>query len=147
VTATQVDGKQVVASEQVVSPLPNPDGSGGFLHFKQIVKLLLLDDGSEVFGCVHCEFTGGSYQKIGQHLRVHKPPALNGHRSKLAAPVADVLPEDMTIGELFGQYQRAEALMAQLERLAESRNEWRARAQEAEKKIASLQSIFGNVVR
>ncbi len=133
-TATSVDGVEVVASEQAPSALPQTNGKPVML--KQTLKLLLAD-GREVFGCVHCDYTAEKSSSIYPHLKKHSERVRR-------EPVATI-PEDMTIGELFGQYQRAEALADQLDRMIDNRNEWKARAQDAESSLNALRRALKGV--
>jgi hypothetical protein len=117
VTATHVDGRAVVASERAASNITGRDGQP--IRFKQIL-MLLLDDGTVVYGCAHCDYTGPSPNNVRPHL--------NRHRASKAG--AD------TIAQLAAQLgtDRAE--------LVRERDEWKTRARKAEGELARLRRII-----
>lgn len=68
-TATHVKGVAVVADEPARSPISRP---GVNVVFDQI-RHLLLADGSEWYGCVHCDYVSQNPNSIRPHLKAHKP--------------------------------------------------------------------------
>jgi len=119
----RIDGVLVIAEQLARSSLPTPPGGSPVL-FKQITELLL-EDGQTLYGCVHCDFVGDSAPQVRPHLRVH--------RSGNAAPLAAL--NGMSVAELIG---RAQAW----ERLASERDEWKDRAQKAEKQLGTLRNAL-----
>jgi hypothetical protein len=116
-TASQVDGRAVIATERATSNITGHDGQP--IRFKQILRLLL-EDGTVLYGCAHCDFTGPSPNNVRPHLNRHR-------RSKAA---------NDTIAELAAQLgtDRAE--------LVRDRDEWKARARKAEGELARLRRII-----
>jgi hypothetical protein len=135
-TATTVDGRAVIASEPALSPLSEVKGRP--IYYKQIVRLLL-DDDREVFGCVHCDFTGQSAQSLYSHLKRHS--GRKAQRAKAAPPV----PMDVTLGDLLAGQRQTSELMALIEQITEDRNEWKRRAREAERRLKVLRDAIGGV--
>lgn len=113
-TATHVNGLAVIAAEPALSPITT--GGGKPIHFHQIHKLLLEDE-SIVFGCVHCDFAGGSINAVRPHL--------NKHRAHTAAKPNRPKLRDLTLTELLKR-------LDDLERITAERDGWRARALKAE---------------
>ncbi|WP_019061562.1 hypothetical protein [Streptomyces prunicolor] len=70
-TATHVKGVTVVADEPARSPISRP---GVNVVFDQI-RHLLLADGSEWYGCLHCDYVSQNQNSIRPHLKAHKPKA------------------------------------------------------------------------
>lgn len=66
-TATRVNGIAVIASEPAESPISRP---GKTIYFKQIVKLLLEND-TEAYGCIHCDWTANESARVRSHLKKH----------------------------------------------------------------------------
>ncbi|MFG3710798.1 hypothetical protein [Micromonospora sp. NPDC047730] len=64
-TATHVNGVEVYAVEPYPSPIPGPHGEK--LYFKQTVRILLAN-GQELAGCVHCDYTSENWRSIRPHL-------------------------------------------------------------------------------
>lgn len=119
-TATEVNGVAVVATEPVLSPMSRP---GKPIPFTRIVRLLLADD-AELHGCTECVFTDPSLGKVRNHLKDHKKTS-----------VPDGL-ADLTVAELIERAGAVGARAGALERMTESRNEWKTRAQRAERAAA-----------
>jgi hypothetical protein len=78
VTAASVNGIAVVASEPAEAAFKSKK-----VLFKQIL-LLLLEDGTEVYGCLHCDYTANSPVRVRPHLGKHT------NRTKIA-PLQDEL--------------------------------------------------------
>lgn len=70
-TASRVDGREVIAAEPAKSPLSKP---GSPIYFRKILKLLL-DDSSEVYGCQKCAYTAPSSMQVVAHLSKHAEKA------------------------------------------------------------------------
>jgi hypothetical protein len=119
-TATHVGAVAVVADEPAQSPIK--DVRGNPIFFKQI-RELLLEDGTAVFGCVHCDYTGASTAVIRPHLRVHKDPSSGGRK------------RDLTLKELIREVEGMEEIKA-------DRDRWKARAELAERKLAQFRAAF-----
>lgn len=137
-TATVVNGHAVIASEPAVSPLTgNANRALGTIHYKQIVKLQLAD-GSEVYGCIHCDFVRDAANKVYPHLKKHKAAArgANGH-----SPAGDVL--SMTVEQLLDRQRDASAYQAAIDRLTVDRDEWKQRARTAERDLRTIRSALG----
>jgi len=122
-TATQVDGVDVVADEPARSPVNDREGNP--IYFKQM-RELLLSDGRTVYGCIHCDYTAERLSQVRPHLNKHrdgKQPRGSGAIAVLAKQLA------------------AQAI--QVETLAADRDQWRQRARSAEKSLADLRKALG----
>lgn len=137
-TATVVDGKAVVATEPAISPLSTDEKP---VHFKQFVRLLL-DDESEVYGCVHCDFTDAAWTRVRSHLGIHG----NGRRSgrpRKEPVLADSEVLALTLGELIERARQAEHRIDVVLQLQEDRDRWKARAKDAERRLNVLRTALG----
>lgn len=70
-TATSINGVAVIASEPAESKI---SVSGRPVYFKQIMKLLL-EDGTEAYGCAHCDWTANGAPSVRSHLKKHSTKA------------------------------------------------------------------------
>lgn len=127
-TATTVNGHEVVADDPALSPLSTPEKP---IYYKQI-RQLLLGDGSVMFGCAHCDFTTPHMVRVRPHLRVHAESA-----PVRVGTVDDVMDNLREVIE-----QRHAGLLAAIERLSGERDEWKARAVKAEKSLATLRKAL-----
>lgn len=125
-----VKGLEVIEVEFAESPLSTPDKP---VHFQQIVKILL-SDGSITYGCAWagCGFTRDTAIAVRPHLKVHKPD------------VRDV--SALTVGEVLELARSAEKMRVDLDRvererdrLRKSLDEWKPRAQVAERRLNTIQ--------
>ncbi|WP_242890138.1 hypothetical protein [Actinomadura litoris] len=123
VTATHVDGVPVIHTEPAESPLST---SVKPVFFKQIVKLLL-EDGTEMFGCLHCDFTRTAPLPIRSHLKAHAARYKKGDHPQKSA--------EMSLTDLL-------ARVAEMDKVTAERDEWKRRAREAERKLASLRQAL-----
>lgn len=124
-TATEVNGHQVVADEPTKSSLTR---SGGQPIFYTQTRTLLLDDETVVYGCVHCDYTADSPNGIRPHLKKH-----TGRARTNAAPIPA---ENMSLADLMRK-------VAELDKLTADRDHWRQRAQKAERALATLRRALG----
>jgi hypothetical protein len=127
-TATHVNGLEVMAEEPVASPLGTPERP---MYFRQIRRLLLAD-GSEVFGCVHCDFTADAAGRVRGHLAKHSPPGTPSP----AAPSRKG--RRINVNELLTRLAHGDAAVARLRAVEEERNQWRTRALDAERTLATI---------
>jgi hypothetical protein len=141
-TATEVDGKKVIAVEPVLTPLSTPDNS---IFYKQTV-LLLLEDDTEVYGCNHagCSYASTRIGSVRSHLVVH-----NGSRKKResgsikddSSHLAGL--EELTLAEIMelaSEQLRADTTV--LDKVREDRDSWKARAKEAESKLVKVKKAW-----
>lgn len=144
-TATHVNGVEVVATEPVDSPLSTPENR---IQFTRIVKLLLAND-SEVHGCTECTFTAVRVGSVRSHLgQAHPSARANGRRGQHPEPPTNGHAPDvnaMTIGELLNTGTQVAALTVALERLANDRDDWKARAKAAEKRLNAMRNALGTL--
>ncbi|MFK0142502.1 hypothetical protein [Streptomyces murinus] len=140
----KINGLEVIAIEFAETPLSTPEKP---VHFKQIVKILL-EDGSVVYGCAWagCGFIRDTAIAVRPHLKAHKPDTDTG--KKLDAPDVNTL----TVGELLELAGSAQTLRLDLERttrerdrLAKSLDEWKQRAQTAQRRLNSIQKALAPV--
>jgi hypothetical protein len=121
VTATHVDGVEVLADEAAKAAMVSRDGSP--IYFKQIRELLLAD-GQTVYGCVHCDYTANSVNRVRPHLNKHRTDKVRGGTS------------DALLRQLV-------AKVAELEIVTRERDEYKRRAQAAEKSLRDLRKALG----
>jgi hypothetical protein len=131
---TTVDGVAVIAEEQVESPLSTPERP---IYFTRIKRFLLANE-TTVFGCSECGFTGATWHVVRGHLTTN-------HSDR--KPRSETVPLGMTLGELLEQERRAAHLANQVERLLDERDEWKARAKEAERDLAAIRKALGVVTQ
>lgn len=86
-TATAVRGAAVLAVEPVASRWVDK-GSGAPRVYRTIVRLLL-EDGTEVFGCTKCDYTADGPNSVAAHQRTHTVAAA---REATPAPAAAPTP-------------------------------------------------------
>lgn len=122
-TATQVDGVAVVATEPAFSNWKN-SRTGEPFALKQVVRLLL-EDGREVFGCTWCDYSHERMESVRPHL--------NKHRDEKRAAQTNVATE---FSGLVAKLQAAAGL-------AEDRDRWKARAVAAERELAKVRKALG----
>lgn len=122
-TATQVDGVDVVADEPARAPML--DRAGNPIYHKQM-RELLLSDGRTVYGCVHCDYTADSLARVRPHLNKHR----DGKVSRNGNAIAALAKQLTTLSTL------AEALTAE-------RDEYKKRANVAEKSLRDLRKALG----
>ncbi|GJF06724.1 hypothetical protein [Pseudonocardia sp. D17] len=70
-TAAYVGAREVLAVEDVPSRWVDKD-TGTPRVYRTIVRLLL-DDGSEVYGCTKCTYTAEKVTSVASHQRAHGP--------------------------------------------------------------------------
>lgn len=117
--AQHVNGLAVVASEPAPSQLKR---DGKPVPFKQILRLLLAD-GSEVYGCVHCDYTSPNPNSVRPHLNAHrngKPPLTAG---------------GVDVREVLRRLNAVDGIQA-------DRDRWRDRAITAERDLSNLRRAF-----
>lgn len=150
-TATQVNGVKVVASEPATTNLASADRP---IYFKQVVKLLL-EDGTEVYGCVHCDYTNEKKSSLRPHLGAHAQRKNKADQKsevgRLAEDLANLPLEEILDWAQIGidhvnkddkpdpQVERQAKL---IDKLMEEREEWKARAKLAESQISKAAAAF-----
>jgi hypothetical protein len=130
VTATVVDGVEVIADEPTEAPMR--DRSGKPVVWQQ-TRTLLLENGSTVYGCVHCDYTSENPRSIRPHLNKHR-----GEQPATGRAVA--------LGDLAG-VTLAEVLVRLVEhdQVAAERDDWKARATRAERSLSTLRAALRGV--
>jgi len=135
-TATEVDGKKVIAVQPAKSQVPDKNGTSH--DFKRIVEMLLEDE-TTVYGCSDgdCTFTSKTSGGVAWHLGKLHP--------KDAKPLVPMGPVPMTE---FKDDTLAEILrLARRGRLAKDSTEVRvlkARVAELEDKLAAAQTYIAS---
>lgn len=125
-TAQKVGTLVVIADEPTASP-DLRDSAGGVI-FWQRTRTLLLEDGSTVYGCSVCDYTSPNMRSIRPHLQKHS------RRVRATDPPRSEDPASL------GEQVRAQLLAAR-KRVTDAeadRDRWRARAQKAEKALATM---------
>jgi hypothetical protein len=128
VTATEVDGKAVIAVEPAKSSFRGSDGER--VSFRQMLRLLL-DDGSEVYGCLHCDYTSPNLNSVRPHLNKHRKAKQLDEAEELAA---------VGVGLSLAQITRA---LRSHERTVNDLEEWKRRALTAERQLRLLRKALG----
>lgn len=148
-TATEYQGRKVIATEAVLTPLSTPQNP---VTYKQTV-LLLLDDDTEVYGCNHdgCGYASERIGSVRSHLVVH-----NGPRKKSTGrpPKASVLLDypvgqiaidmrELTLDDILGladqQLQQDQSVLV---KLRDDRDAWKQRAKDAEGKLNKVKKAW-----
>jgi hypothetical protein len=124
-TATVVNGLEVLADEPTEAPMR--DRSGRPVVWQQ-TRTLLLEDGSTVYGCVHCDYTNENVNSIRPHL--------NKHRTNTVTSV-----------DRFGELPLAEVMrrLAEFDEVSIDREAWKARATRAERSLSTLRNALRGV--
>lgn len=130
-TATVVNGLTVIEAVEAHSPLSKP---GKPVYFRQILELLL-EDGTVVYGCIHCEYTTDGALKVRSHLGKH---ADSGPRYEDYA--------ETTLSELVTKAALYDQLMAsRAEADAKAKDDataWKARALAAEADLRKVREAL-----
>lgn len=131
-TATTVNGLAVVSDEAGVAPFT--DRAGNPVVQPQ-TRVLTLEDGSVVYGCLHCDYISTNKNSVRPHLGKHNSHRRNGNRH-----LADALSvRDMSLTDLLERLDH-------LDRTTADRDKWRARALKAERRLSSLRNALGVTV-
>lgn len=128
-TATHVNGLEVITDEPAEAPLSTADRP---VFFKQIRRLLLAD-GDEVFGCVHCTYTADSVHRVRPHLGKHSRRGTDPRPGAVPTmrPQADV-------AELLARLAKGDTARAELSTAQRERNRWKRRALDAERDLETI---------
>ena len=126
-TAATVEGRRVIEDQPAKSPL-HTDAKP--VLFKQI-RELLLEDGTVVFGCLHCEYTADTIGPIRPHLKAHGGRGPGRPRTAIAQDV-----NQMSLGDLLRRVKT-------LEQAEADRDTWRRRALDAERRLNTLRRALG----
>lgn len=122
-TATHVNGVEVIADEPTPSPITTRDGGTVLWHQ---TRTLLLADGSTVYGCQHCDYTNERATSIRPHLNKHRDT--NGKTATATG--------DLTLQQLV-------ARLGDYDKVAGERDDWKRRALDAEGKLRTLRKALG----
>lgn len=125
-TATSVDGVRVVADEP--TPAPMRDNAGTPVLWQQ-TRTLRLADGRTVYGCAHCEYTSANMRSIRPHLNKHRGERGLGDLGSLGG---------LTLAEVV-------ARLAEREQLVVDRDQWKRRAERAERSLSTLRNALRGV--
>lgn len=120
-TATHVNGLEVIADEPTASEITDRSGKPVIWHQP---RTLLLEDGSTIYGCIHCEYTSDNPRSIRPHLTAHRDKKPAVARSGEA-----------TVTTLIQQLQ-------DLQTIAADRDAWRERAQRAEQTLTVIRKAL-----
>jgi hypothetical protein len=123
-TATVVNGLEVLADEPTEAPMRSRAGTPVMW---QQTRTLLLEDGSTVYGCVHCDYTNENVNSIRPHLNKHRTSATSVDR--------------------FGELTLAEVMrrLAEFDEVSIDREAWKARATRAERSLSTLRNALRGV--
>lgn len=160
-TATTVNGIQVLASEAVEAPISTPKKP---IYFKQARRLLLADD-TELYGCVHCDFAATGIGIVRTHLKTHRPteaptpdaPRKTPTRTSAKKTPASAAPEPLTatslaslnLGQLVERAQAATKVVKERDLALKERDaareelkEWMDRAATAERTLETIREAL-----
>lgn len=122
-TVTHVDGVEVVANVDTLSPLSK--NTNAPIYWTQ-VRTLHLADGSTAFGCDKCDQIFDRATQVRPHLNSHrKDKRVTGTR------IAGTASSDR------------QAMKKKISRLERSRDDWRSRAMAAERSLAAMKVALG----
>ncbi|WP_327258262.1 hypothetical protein [Streptomyces sp. NBC_01244] len=161
-TATTINGVQVLESEAIEAPISTPDRR---VYFKQIRRLLLAD-GAEHYGCIHCPFTSPKIGLVRTHLKEHRtrdttpatpPKSPKPSKAKPSPTPAKTDPlhvstisvaslSSLNLGELVERAQATNQAVKQRDLARKERDaarealtSWMDRAKQAEHKLSEVQ--------
>jgi len=127
-TAAQVHGVEVIADQPAPTNISHRDGTP--VLYRQI-RLLLLEDGTETYGCLHCDYTG-TVNQVRPHLNAHR--GVKTPKPDMPSPGSAQV-AGLDVGELIRRLKAHEAL-------AQDRDRWKARALDAERDLTDLRRIY-----
>ncbi|MCP3817815.1 hypothetical protein NLX86_06595 [Streptomyces sp. A3M-1-3] len=116
-TATQHKGHSVIHDDPVTG-------------IRQEIRKLLLDNGSEVYGCQQCAFTSETAGPVQHHLKTCGKPT-NKPAAKTAPNLANSAMAELTLGKIM-------TAAANYDDVVEERDYWKSRARTAETKLDAL---------
>jgi hypothetical protein len=123
-TATHVNGLEVIADEPTTSAISRRDGTP---IIWQQTRTLLLEDGSTWYGCVHCDYARPNLHSIRPHLGKHKD------RSAVSGPAG--AGGDLSLNDLLKR-------LSELDKVIAERDEWKRRAVKAERSLTLLRNTL-----
>jgi hypothetical protein len=123
--------------------MPLKNGKGKAVYTR--IRRLLLDDGTETFGCIGCDITADSPAKLFHHVGSHDnggppPAAPKRQREKSLSPESW---RGLTVEQLLNAGQQVQAMGEALEKVSADRNEWRSRALKAERELGTIRRLLG----
>ena len=125
-TATEANGHAVIEDQPALAKVKT--WAGEPVHYKQI-RELLLDDGTVVFGCLHCDYTAASPVQVRPHLNKHRD--LKATKTETAKPGVE-----LSLAQLLDGIRT-------LDEVATDRDQWKARALKAEGSLKVLRDALG----
>lgn len=138
-TASTVNGHPVVSDEPTLSPLSTPEHP---IEWAQ-TRTLTLDDGTKLFGCVHCDFVSPRVGTIRPHLGKcpNKPRPAPPSRAvaQVRASPGRTVPTPPEFPEPDRLITKVIEQLSALPRTASERDYWHDRADKAE---AALKKLF-----
>ncbi|WP_245572446.1 hypothetical protein [Actinokineospora enzanensis] len=121
-TATTVNGIDVLRDEPTLAPITSRDGKP--VYWQQ-TRTLTLADGSVVYGCAHCDYTADKAGAIRPHLKTHA--------AKTVVPKSS---GDLSLSDVLNRLSAADQVQA-------DRDQWRTRALKAERSLATMRKALG----
>ncbi|MER7009942.1 hypothetical protein ABT324_00740 [Saccharopolyspora sp. NPDC000359] len=118
-----VNGRTVIADEPTLAPIAAKNGTP--IYWQQI-RTLTLTDGSVIYGCKHCDYTSPNPNSVRPHLNQHRKDKLASFGTNGEDNVAQVL-----------------AQLAKLQEITEDRDEWKRRAQKADRDLRAIRRAIG----
>lgn len=128
-TVTSYNGLAVVRDEPGVAPFKTKAGEP---VIQPQTRVLTLEDGSVIYGCLHCEYISHNQHSIRPHLGKHNSRRRNGNTHLVDA----LSVRDMSLSDLLERLDH-------LDRITADRDRWRQRALKAERRLSSLRNALG----
>ncbi|MCP3799767.1 hypothetical protein NLX83_10905 [Allokutzneria sp. A3M-2-11 16] len=135
-TATVVNGLEVIADEPTEAPMRSRAGTPVLW---QQTRTLLLEDGSTTYGCVHCDYTSANVRSIRPHLNKHRTDNVPA-RTSVLAPFGE-----LSLAEVFRRLVDFDDITSELDEMTSERDEWKQRAQRAERSLSTLRNALRGV--
>lgn len=123
-TATEVNGVDVVSDEPTQAPMNMADGRP--IVWTQ-TRTLVLKDGSVVYGCQHCDYTSPNILSIRPHLNKHRTRGSSTSRRS----------DDVSLNQLLRR-------LSELDAIESDRDKWRRRALDAEHRLRTLRKALAS---
>lgn len=127
-----IEGQLVVADEAAETALSTPERR---VHFKRIRKLTLADS-STVYKCTECDYVRPRWEQVRPHLSRHQEPKLED-----LVPAGPLM--EMRLADLVDVAKRVEVQARHIDRLIDERDNWKSRAVDAERRLASMRRALG----
>ncbi|WP_127453019.1 hypothetical protein [Streptomyces sp. B29(2018)] len=143
-----LNGLKVESFDFAQTPRSTPENRR---YYKEVLEVLL-EDGTITFNCVwmDCEFTRPTAGGVWPHTKVHKNQAAKASKTTGRDPF-EIDVSGLTLGELTERAQKAtwystelDATQKKLAKVSRDLNQWKRRAQTAEKQLRTIRNAFAS---